>query len=49
MTHRKSIELVRGGQGRSGDEVAESAMRIFWIFLAGILAAGIGALIQGAM
>ena len=52
MKHRKSIteyELVRGGQGRSGAEVAESAMRIFWAFLAVILAAGIGALIERVM
>ncbi len=52
MTHRKSITeypLVRGGQGRSGAEVSESAMRIFWAFAAVLAIAGIGALIQEVM
>lgn len=53
MTHRKSIEeypLVLGGQGRSGDEVRESAMRIawvFWAFAAVLVGTAIAALITG--
>lgn len=49
MKHRKSITLVRGGQGRSGDEVRESAMQIFWAFAAVIAIAGIGLVLKGVM
>ncbi len=46
---RKPIELVKGGQGRSGDELSYEAMAIFWLGLAVIAAAGIGTVLKGVL
>ncbi len=49
MKHRPSIVLVKGGQGRSGDEVSTAAWIVFWAGMAVLAIAGIGKLIQEVM
>ena len=46
---RQSITLVKGGQGRTPDQVEAYAEIVFWLWIAVFAAVTIGLIIQGVM
>lgn len=49
MSTHKSIELVRGGQGRHGNDVRDATMCVFWIFAGFLIGTTIVMVLKGVL